>query len=364
MSSIDDFLDALHVAFENAGTIVPWPLHVAQVAPYYSDLEAIDLMERFRTLRAGGTTDLELARLYPSASSATSLMLDLVPGMKVAGIGAADRAEFVQATLRGLAALEAGDVFARDGGHRLLSGEQAQQLAEETDWQPAAGEGGRDFAAACFGLSGAAQSLVWSAHFYGWTDISFVIHGPYRVTARDGRARTLIVRDFFDLDFSGIWPLLPDPGLGKIRLLSLHDDSDEFRIDLFNHLLHARAQVESTQSVSLVIDGRTIMEADTIKGLRKRLIEVVRAQKANLDQMAVREIAAKFIESRYYAFRRWRLATGGDPLPPAQVYERLAEWPAFPAPQDGDESWEILRDLFDPRSSVGPQAIDTVRSSG
>jgi hypothetical protein len=354
MSSIDDFLDALHIAFENAGTIVPWPLHVAQVAPYYSDLEAIDLMERFRTLRAGGTTDLELARLYPSASSATSLMLDLVPGMKQAGIDAADRAEFMQAILRGLALLETGDVFCRDGGHRLLSGEQAQQLVEGADWQPVTDEGGRDFAAACFGLSGAAQSLVWSTHFYGWTDISFVIHGPYQVTTSGGHPRTLIVRDFFDLNVRDIWPMLPAPGLRTIRLLSLHDDSDEFRIDLFNHLLHARAQVESTQCISLCIDGGPITKIDTMKDLRKHLIEVVRAQKTSLDQMSVRDIAAKFIESRYYAFRGWRLATGGDPLPPAEVYERLAEWPEFPAPGDDDESWETLRDLFDPRTSVGP----------
>src|SRR3954466_1227951 len=130
ISSIDEYLDALDVAFENAGTIVPWPLHVAQVAPYYSDLEALDLMERFRTLRARGTADVEIARLYPSASSATSLMLDLVVGMKQAGIGRGDRTEFVETVLRGLAVLEAGDIFCRDGGHRLLSGEQAQRLAD------------------------------------------------------------------------------------------------------------------------------------------------------------------------------------------------------------------------------------------
>jgi len=55
-------------------------------------------------------------------------------------------------------------------------------------------------AEAAFALSGAAQSLVWSMHFYGWTDISFVIpRPPTGSPGRAGARRCWSCSDFFDI---------------------------------------------------------------------------------------------------------------------------------------------------------------------
>lgn len=341
--SVDAFLDAVRIAFENVGTIVPWPLHVARIAPYYADLEATDLVRRLRMLRAAGRTPAEIAALYPSASSAKSLLLDLVPGMKDAGLPAAEREDFVATMFAGLAGIEHGDVFCRDGTHRLLSPEDAVQLAETAHRTE-----DRDLAAAAFGLSGAAQSLVWSMHFYGWTDISFVIHGPYRVTTADGTAATLVVRDFFDLQPAPLWPELPAPPCGTIRLATLHDDSDTFGIDIFNHLTHRNALLSSTKAVLLTVDDRELTSAEDALALRGALIALVRRQKQIVDALGERELATKFVESRYYAFRNWRAALGDDWRPPAEVYQRLRTLPLPPDPPS-DDSWAALRDVFDPR---------------
>ena len=351
MDTIDGFLVAVGLALTNAGQIVPWPLHVAQVSGFYSDREAEDLMSRFAALRATGTTDADLARLYPSTSSAKSLMLDLVPGMKEAGIARDDRVAFVTSILRGAAELETGDVFCRDGGHRLLTATQAAELLEAPGWHPADGSG-RKAAVAAFGLSGAAQALVWSTHFYGWTDIAFVIHGPYPAVSGDGQSQVLIVRDFFDMPPGELWPELPEPPCRSLQIMALHDATERFTIDIFNHILHARPLLASCRAIRVVADGKDVAGAEIVPELRSEFVRMVRRQKAVLDGLTTREVLARFVESRYYAFRHWRVLAGDSWRPPAEVYARIAEWPIPPPPPDDDEAWEVLRKIFDPRDDA------------
>lgn len=346
--TVDGYLDAVGTAFETAGQIVPWPIHVARIAPYYSDVEATDLIGRLQAFRADGRGPADIAALYPSASSAKSLMLDLIPGMKDAGVPAADRLDFLTVVLTGLAEREHGDVFCRDGSHRLVSAAAAAALTAAARWVDTATPAGRDVASAAFGLSGAAQALVWSLHFYGWTDISFVIHGPYRVVGPDGSHATLVVRDFFDILPGELWPELPEPPCRAIRLCSLHDDTDTFSIDIFNHLLHRKALLASTTWVSLAVDGTEPGSAAEITSLRRALVAIVRQQKGVVDALEQRDVARKYVESRYYAFRRWRLETGDSWWPTDEVYRRLQDLP-LPAGPLTDAPWQRLREIFDPR---------------
>ncbi|MGH3155069.1 MAG: hypothetical protein ACRDNF_00620 [Streptosporangiaceae bacterium] len=346
--TVDGFLDAVEVAFQNAGQIVPWPMHVARIAPYYSDLEAVDLVQRLHRLRVDGTRPGAISALYPSTSSAKSLMLDLIPGLKVAGVPAAARLDFVETVFADLAEAEHGDVFCRNGGHRLLSDADAVEMVNTLRWTGTATAQGRELASAAYALSGAAQSLVWSMHFYGWTDISFVIHGPYQVTGPGGEPAVLIVRDFFDLSPGEVWPGLPAPPCQAIRVCSLHDGTDTFSIDIFNHLLHRHALLESCRWVSLSVDGLGLTEASAVIELRRALVGIVREQKGVIDALDERGVATKFVESRYYAFRRWRELTGDDWRPPTEVYRRLRELPLEVEPTS-EPPWPVLREIFDPR---------------
>jgi hypothetical protein len=346
--TIDAFLDAVGVAFGNAGTIVPWPMHVARISPFYSDIEAADLVGRLHAFRANGTGPAEIAALYPSASSAKSLMLDLIPGMKAAAVPAADRVDFVSTVFAGLAEREQGDVFCRDGRHSLLANAEVADLVDSSDWTGMATSKGREMARAAFTLSGAAQSLVWSVHFYGWTDISFVIHGPYPVVDPDGNQATLVVRDFFDIAPGELWPGLPDPPARMIRLCSLHDHREVFSIDIFNHLLHCGPLLTSTRWISLSADGAQQNETGKLTSLTRALVAILRRQKEAIDALDERELAIKFVESRYYAFRKWRDQTGEGWRPDPEVYQRLRNLP-MPGNPAEEPPWPVLRRIFDPR---------------
>lgn len=334
---VDDYLSAIETAMTNAGDIVAWPLHLAQIAPYYGDVEAVDLHRRLRERVAQGMSDRDIGNLFVSASSGKSLLMDLIPGLKVAGLDADERVWFVEKIFDGLAAVEAGDIFCRDGAHRLFTDLDVEEALSAPYWMDGAIAA---HARSAFALSGAAQAVVWSQHFYGWTDIGFVIHGPYAAGAEQ-----LVVRDFFDLRPVALWPDAAAVPLGTLRVFSRHDASDRFTVDIFNHLLHTRAPAESCVGLRVELDGEPVVDRAIFDQIRAALVEQVRRQHATIRSMDATGVLAKFVESRYYALRGWR---GDDWRPPAEVMRRLRELPLPPAPTE--ESWDELRVIFDPRA--------------
>src|SRR6266545_3800295 len=135
MSRVDAYLDALDGALRSVGDFRPWPFRIEEVGPYFTDVEAVDLHARLRQLSADGISDVELGRLFPGANSIKTLLMDLVCGMKKAGIPARERVWLTERMFDAMAALETGDIFCRDGTHRLLRSEQAQELFESSTWR-------------------------------------------------------------------------------------------------------------------------------------------------------------------------------------------------------------------------------------
>jgi hypothetical protein len=345
---VDDYLLAISQAMNNAGEIVPWPLHLAQIGPYFSDIEAADLYQRLRGRIAGGAADRDIGELFVSASSGMSLLMDIIPGLKDASISVAERLWFVDKIFDGLAAVETGDIFCADGGHRLMTGTEVSDALDASGWNGRGARWQSDLPRAAFGLSGAAQALIWAQHFYGWTDIGFVIHGPYQARLPDGGDGQLVVRDFFDLRPVPVWPQSADIPVHRVVVSSLHDGTDHFAIDIFNHLLHARGLEASCVGVRVEVDGIPVTQAGEIGDLTKAVVDRVRRQHAIVTALSPVEVLTKFIESRYYALRRWRAGADQDDWrPPAEVVSRIRDIPLAPPPPDN--SWEMLRSLFDPR---------------
>lgn len=336
---IDDYLAAIATAMDRAGQIVPWPLHLAQIGPYYGDIEAADIYGRLRARVSAGASDRDIGSLFVTASSGKSLLMDLIPGLKDARIAAADRAWFVSKILTAIAAVETGDVFCCDGAHRLLTEAEAEAAAAACQRR---GRWAAGYPGSAFTLSGAAQALVWSQHFYGWTDIGFVIHGPYPMPGGE----QLIVRDFTDLRPVGLWPHSADVPVRRLIVTSVHDATDEYAVDVFNHLLHGRAQLDSCVALRAECDGTAVTDPAELDAIRAALVTQIRRQHEVLTAMSTTQLLAKFVESRYYALRLWR--EPGDWRPGQEVRDRIERRPLEPPPPtDGD--WDFLSQLFDPR---------------
>ena len=222
-SRIDAYLDAMDFALGGVGDFQPRPFHIVEVTPYFLDLEAADMLRRLRRLDADRVDDREIAGLFPGANAVKTLLMDMVCGMKSAGIPAAERVWFTERMFDVMSAAETGDIFCRDGSHQLLTQEQAQQLADGASWLDSP-----ELIKAAYRASASGQAMIWGLYFYAWTDMGWEIHGPYQVQDPAGEPAVMIVRDYFDLAPSLLWPEVGDWPMRTMRLVSLHSPVPEY----------------------------------------------------------------------------------------------------------------------------------------
>lgn len=344
MSRIDAYLDAVFEAFAAAGDIAPWPIHIANIFRYFDDLEAEDLYTRLRQVAPKGPT--RVAEMFINPSVAKALTMDLVPGLKAAGLGPDERVWFLETEFDALATVQHGDLFCRDGRYGRLSDAEARAASDAAVWisreeDPAA-------LAAAYRLSASAQALVWSLFFYGWTDVAFEVHGPYHQDG-DGGGDDVVFRDFNDLRPTDVWPGMSALPFVGIRIQARMDPAAESRIDIFNHLTHRGTLHERTQAVAVSIDGHPVTDSTRILEACRALTDAILAQQERVKALDRRELIYKFIETRYYAFRKWRTPFGQDWRPPAEVARRLETWEMIEIPLEGGPSYDVLRRAYDPR---------------
>jgi len=345
MSRIDNYLDAIFDAFSAAGRIVPWPINIANIFPYFDDLEARDLFDRLKNVAPEGAE--RVAEMFVNPSVTRALLMDTIPNLKsVNELSTDDRVWFAETIFDALETVQFGDIFCRDGRYLKMNSEQVAERVGSEVWM----EWDSDPAtcASAYRVSASAQALIWSLFFYGWTDVAFEIHGPYRVETEDA---DLIVRDFFDLAPVAVWPDMPALPFNKISVLALMRPEAGSRVDMFNHLTHAGNLNVFTRRIAVQVDDRPVTDKKELVNLTRVLTGALTQQHGIVESMERNKLIHKFIETRYYAYRKWREPFGEDWRPPAEVWRRITLWDPIDIPLEGGPSKQVLRRAYDPRDS-------------
>lgn len=346
MSRIDAYLDSVFDAFSATGRIVPWPIHIATIFPYFSDLEARELYDRLRLVAPAGPA--AVAQMHINSSVAKALLMDLIPGLKeLPDLTTADRVWFVETVFDSLEVISHGDIFCRDGRYVKLSGDDVSKLRAKA--APSLEVGDPVKCRFAYRLSAAAQALIWSLFFYGWTDVAFEIHGPYRVIGSDGGESDLVVREFLDLRPLAVWPGMKLLPITTLTVIAEMDIAACSRIDVFNHLTHKGNLHEQTAAVAVLMDGQPVTDDGAWEEVVKDMVAAQQSQHEHVRNLSRSDLIHKFIETRYYAFRKWREPFGLDWRPPEEVAQRLKTWEPIVIPLEGGPSPETLRRAYDPR---------------
>ncbi len=357
MGKIDLYLQSLGKAFSTTGEIAPWPIHVSIPSIYGSDVEAADLFSKMKKITQEDPSGKLLSKLMIAPSVAKALLMDLIVGLKVAKpkLNLEERVWFVEEYLNAIHYLQAGDIFCLNGSNRVLRPPAAQELFDQTPWIWKDDAGGRtSLIPSFYRVSAATKTLIWSLFFYGWDDVGYEIQGPYEVKRPDGRETNLVVADFFDLTPSPLWPNMMSFPINSIKFFALYPDEAEVKIDMFCHLTNRGRLPELVEGAYLEVNGLPLRQQDMIEKVVKVLLKQVSRQQKKIEQMSKKEIIVKYIESRYYAFRRWRLYFNEDWRPPKEVLERIDKWGIINIPPGKGPSWAELRKAFDPRTDYVP----------
>ena len=357
MNRIDLFLKSLEQAFATAGEIAPWPVHVAVPSIYCGDAEASDLFSRLKKISKEDQPEKILSKLMVGPSVAKALLMDLIVGLKVTrpSINVEERVWFVENYFDGIEELQAGDIFCLDGTNQILTPSEAQNLFEKTPWVwLSSSKTLKDLAHSLYKASAATKSLIWSLYFYGWDDIGYEIHGPYEVTYKDGQKLQLIITDYFDVKPTLLWESMESFPYNSIKLMALYPKEAELSVDMFCHFVNKGNLLETTRGIYFEVDGIPIRTKKAAEGFTKVVLEKVAEQHNAIEAMSKEEVIKKYIESRYYAFRRWRLYFQEDWKPPKEVLDRIKKWGIIEIPEGEGPSWGDLKKAFDPRTDFVP----------
>lgn len=357
MNRIDLYLKALGNAFASTGEIAPWPIHVSIPSIYCGDYEAADLFSKFKKIAREDQSKKILSKLFDGPSVAKALLMDLVCGLKVAKppISVKERVWFTDSTLEAVEEMQARDIFCLDGTNRILDSHEVKKLFEHTPWiwlktKKDKETLGRSF----YKASASAKSLIWSLYFYGWDDVGYEIHGPYKINTKGRNKYQLVITDYFNLKPTLLWPKIESFSYRTIKLMTLYPENADLSVDMFIHFFNKGDLLKITDGIYLEANGVPLRTSEVAESLSKEILERVAEQHREIEAMSKEEIIKKYIESRYYAFRKWRWYFGEDWRPPQKVFDRIRDWGIIEIPPGGGPTWEELKKAFDPRTDYVP----------
>ncbi len=353
MSRIDLWLKGLEIAMTSTGEIAPWPVHVSIPSIYGGDIEAGDLFRKLKFICQTESQPLEIvSRLFDGPSVAKALLMDVIPSLKIVkpAIPVDQRVWFVDQILQAIELLQAGDIFCLKGVNETLDSNEVRSLYEQTPWiwlktKKEKEEIGRSF----YKTSATTKSLIWSLYFYGWDDVGYEIHGPYKVNDFQ-----LIVTHYFNLKPTPLWPKIGSFPYSSVKLLALYPKAVGLKVDMFIHFFNQGNLLEATKGIYLEANGVPIKNATSAQLLSQVVLKRVMKQHATIKAMGKEEIIKKYIESRYYAFRRWRQYFNEDWRPPQKVFDRIKKWGIIDIPAGKGPTWSELKKAFDPRTNYVP----------
>lgn len=357
MKQIDLFLESLGKAFKAVGEIAPWPTHISVPVIYCGDHEAADLFSKFKKISKGDQPTKILSKLFDGPSVAKALLMDLIPGMKVAKppISVEERVRFTDSILKTVKEMQAGDIFCREGANQILDPNEVKKVFDKTPWiWLKTKEEKETLGHFIYKASASAKSLIWSLYFYGWDDVGYEIHGPYKIEAEDGKKYQLVVTDYFNLKPTLLWPSMESFPYRSVRLMTLYTEGANLNIDIFIHFVNKDNMLDTTVGMYLEANGIPIRTQEAAESLSREILERVSEQHKTIEAMNKEEVIKKYIESRYYAFRRWRLYFGEDWHPPQEVLKRIKEWGIIEIPPGKAPTWDELKKAFDPRTDYVP----------
>ncbi len=351
MSKIDKFLDALMLTFAAMDEKSHWPLRVEEVAPYFSDIEAEDVLKGLRQAEKAHLSAREIGMLFIGPSLLREILPDLIIGLKAAKVPLKDRLWCVELLLKGLKAMQAGDPFCRDGVNALQTPEETSTLLCDNEWRKCDPK----TSVALHKLSSSVLSLLWGLYFYPWVNVGFEIHGPYDSSSKFGKNTVLLVRDFFDICPSELWPALSNRGYHSVKLLSVYRDV-KLSIDMFDHVMHQGNLPSAMIAFCAFVDGKPLKTNEEIENLNKDMLSIGTDHSSRVSQWRREELVCKFIEIRYYCLRRLAQFCGRSWMPPSKVLSRVEEWgPIEIPPDESGLSLELLKRAFDPRDRWYPK---------
>ncbi len=313
-----------------------WPIRSGRISRLCLDEFSREFFEDIQSLRLH-MSEQSIAALLENPSRLWRMSHHLLNGLRLLNTSLETQQQAILTLLDIISYLKYGDIFCSNGANIIWS--PAQVIDTINDLQPLEGF---DAARLVHQLAGVlwayAESLYFVAH-----ELSVEIHGSYKLPS----GYSLLVRDFFDLQPSALWPLkdsfVPNQ---KIRILVVYN---HFRahLDVYNNLYvdAGTRLIDEVISCQVLIDGHTATLSQ-IQQLIQEASKAIAAITSKVNSWTLEQIVRHYIHIFWWRKAALSHALQKDWRPPQEVLNRVIE-KNIPDSSSANPSLEVLRRQYD-----------------
>lgn len=341
---LECFLEAVGQAFSQRDERSYWPASATQIEPYFSDIFAVSLFEKYQKSKERFRQGLKLLN---AAVLRNALCHNVIIGLKVAKkygypITTQELTDYVNVFFDVIGQKIKNDPFSLDNQFRLLTPKEVNSLCQTLTFVTV---NDLKTAKAIAGLGVTLESFIWSLWFDIFREGGELFHGSYPT----GRG-TLLIKDFFNLH-SEVWQ--NECQYTSVSLYLLYDHNVSLWADLFDRLTFDQPVWDKLNSFAIILNQKTVIknpkEVDLLDSYfsQQRLL-----QTRTIKTLRPVEIVRKGIQIHYCLFRKFFEFYKQGWNPPEKIEARIRQrglkyWERGQIPAKRPR--EYYQKLFDPR---------------
>ena len=313
-----------------------WPIRSGRISSLCLDEFSREFFEDIQLLRQQHESEQAIAAYFEHPSRLWRMSHHLLNGLRLLHTSLETQQQAILTVLEIISSLKYGDIFCSDGTNIVWP--PAQVIDTIHDLQPLEGF---DAARLVHQLAGVlwayAESLYFVAH-----ELSVEIHGPYKLS----NGYSLLVRDFFDLQPSTLWPLensfVPNQ---KVRIITVYN---HFRahLDVYNNLYvdAGTRLIDEAVFCQVLIDGYTAT-LPQIHQLIQEASKAIAVITNKVNSWSLEQIVLHYIHIFWWRKAVLSKALQKDWRPPQEVLNRVTE-KGIPDSSSANPSLEVLRKQY------------------
>jgi len=314
-----------------------WPIRSGRISRLCLDEFSSEFFEDIHSLRQRDMSKPSIAALFRNPTHLWRMSHHLLNGLRLLSTSLETQQQETLTLLEIISYLKYGDLFCSDGANIIWSPAQIADTVD--DLRPIEEHGEARLVHQLAGVLWAyAESLYFVAH-----ELSVEIHGPYKLPG----GYSLLVRDFFDLRPSPLWPSIASlVSHQSVRIMIIYEHL-EAHLDVYNNLyIDSRKRlIDEALCYQVLIDGHTA----SLSQIQQLILEASRAIEViskEVDSWSLEQIARQYIHIFW-----WRKAVLSEALqkdwrPPEKVLKRMVER-NIPESTTANLSLEALRKQYD-----------------
>lgn len=292
------------------------PFDPDSLIPYYLEPLVEKIIQTIKTLQEKGYSIRKIAQYFAGPTSIREEIGNCLYYDYTLSLPKKEITFYIDFLIKALSLFNSSDPFCFRGKNFFLETHQLRSLEKIRIWQKAEPETAKMLGK----LIGTLLALSYSLYTDVWVASGSEFHGPYNLRKFD--KEILIIRDFFDLAPTELWPSEELSRYKSIRILTLYNPID-LRFDFYGNFETKANLITNLKYWAILVNDKAFLTPQSFPKLIDYFAYLTSKQYCLVKNLNFEETKRKFMEAHYYRFRKLLEKVGASLQPTKEMYQAI-----------------------------------------